>query len=59
MSTRLSSSPIFRRHPYTSRNYVTTSRPDPIESDVVIVGGGVAGLALASALGGFYLSLNS
>jgi len=31
----------------------THANPDTVESDIVIVGGGPAGLALASALGGY------
>lgn len=58
-TTRLTSSAIFVRRPYLNRNYTCS---DPIESDVVIIGGGVAGLALASALGKHlqrYISLNN
>src|SRR6266540_6769824 len=41
---------ILRRRICVARSY-SNSASDPIESDVVIIGGGVAGLALASALG--------
>lgn len=43
---------ISKRQIYAARRYSSVnSASDPIESDVVIIGGGVAGLALASALG--------